>query len=201
MPKTALTLNLVFLFLAVGWRSFIHYHRTEDVGFRKPSRSAAPVQRIAGAVLATAIIGLLVAPICILVDVTSPLGPLDRRTFHVLGVLVSGSGIALTVTAEFQMGESWRVGVDPAETTSLVMRGLFRYVRNPIYSGMLLFASGLFLLVPTPLSLVAGLVLVLGIELQVRCVEEPHLIRKHGQMYAGYARAAGRFLPCIGRLR
>jgi hypothetical protein len=33
----------------------------------------------------------------------------------------------------------------------------------------------------------------------VRCVEEPYLIRVHGDAYRSYARAVGRFLPGIGR--
>jgi protein-S-isoprenylcysteine O-methyltransferase Ste14 len=201
MPKTAIALNLMFLLLAIGWRSFVQYRRTDDIGLRKPSGSASALDRIAGAVLAIGVIGLLVTPVCALVGVISPLEPLDRPAIHVLGVLVAIFGIALTVLAEFEMGDSWRVGVDPSETTELVMHGLFAYIRNPIYSGMLLFAIGLFSLVPTFLSIVAGIVFVLGIQLQVRGVEEPYLSRKHGQTYSRYARTAGRFLPWVGRLR
>jgi protein-S-isoprenylcysteine O-methyltransferase Ste14 len=46
-----------------------------------------------------------------------------------------------------------------------------------------------------------GLVaLVVGIELQVRLVEEPHLLRAHGETYAGWASRTGRFFPGVGRL-
>jgi protein-S-isoprenylcysteine O-methyltransferase Ste14 len=98
------------------------------------------------------------------------------------------------------MGDSWRVRVDPSESTSLVNHGCFASIWNPIYSGMLLFALGLFCLVPTLVSGAAGLVLVLGVQLQVRGVEEPYLTRRHGERYRDYARAAGRFVPGIGRL-
>lgn len=40
-----------------------------------------------------------------------------------------------------------------------------------------------------------------GIQMQVRAVEEPHLLATHGQAYAHYAARVGRFLPWIGRLR
>lgn len=44
-----------------------------------------------------------------------------------------------------------------------------------------------------PISLV-------GLELQVRFVEEPYLLRTHAT-YASYASRVGRFLPGLGRLR
>jgi protein-S-isoprenylcysteine O-methyltransferase Ste14 len=48
----------------------------------------------------------------------------------------------------------------------------------------------------------AGLVLLLAsVEIQARLVEEPHLLRVHGEPYAAYARRTGRFLPGLGRLR
>jgi protein-S-isoprenylcysteine O-methyltransferase Ste14 len=42
--------------------------------------------------------------------------------------------------------------------------------------------------------------LALGVQLQVRSVEEPYLLGRHGQTYRDYARAVGRFVPWLGRL-
>ena len=42
--------------------------------------------------------------------------------------------------------------------------------------------------------------LVVGLELHVRRVEEPYLLRTHGDAYRTYAASAGRFVPGIGRL-
>jgi protein-S-isoprenylcysteine O-methyltransferase Ste14 len=155
---------------------------------------------MAGALVVIGVVGLLASPGCTLVGLAPPLSVFDHAAVHVLGLLFACFGIALAVWAEFEMGDSWRVGVDPSETTSLVEHGLFRHIRNPIYSGMLLFALGLFCLVPSLLSVAAGLVFVLGIQLQVRGVEEPYLARRHGRTYGDYARTAGRFLPRVGRL-
>jgi protein-S-isoprenylcysteine O-methyltransferase Ste14 len=43
--------------------------------------------------------------------------------------------------------------------------------------------------------------LVTSIELQVRCVEEPHLLRAHGDTYRAYTADAGRFVPGVGLIR
>lgn len=200
MPRTALALNLCFLLLAVGWRSRVQYRRTGDLGFRRPSRSAGTLEKVAGLLLVVGVTGLLVSPACSLIGLDSPLSGFDRPLVRVLGLLLAGSGIGLTVLAEIQMGDSWRVGVDPSEATALVRHGLFGYVRNPIYSGMLLYALGLLCLVPGPGAAAAVAILVLGIQVQVRGVEEPYLARRHGQAYHDYARVAGRFVPRIGRL-
>ena len=41
---------------------------------------------------------------------------------------------------------------------------------------------------------------VTSLELQTRVVEEPHLLRTHGDEYASYAARVGRFVPGVGRL-
>ena len=54
--------------------------------------------------------------------------------------------------------------------------------------------------VPTGLALGSFVALVLAL-LQVRIVEEPHLLRVHGSRYAAYAARVGQFFPGLGRLR
>ena len=98
------------------------------------------------------------------------------------------------------MGESWRIGQSVTEQTSLVTRGLFAHVRNPIFSGLLVFGLGFVWLVPSVAILPALLVLAAAIVLQVRFVEEPWLIRRHGDAYLSYAQRVGRFVPGVGRL-
>ena len=98
------------------------------------------------------------------------------------------------------MGDSWRIGVDADERTALVTGGLFGHVRNPIFSFVLLSASGLLLLVPNALALCAVALTLAGIQIQVRAVEEPYLLSAHGEAYADYARRVGRFVPGVGRM-
>ena len=74
-------------------------------------------------------------------------------------------------------------------------------MRNPIFSGAALTAAGLALVVPNVLSLAMLVLFVAGLEIQVRLVEEPYLLRVHGEAYRRYAARTGRFLPGVGRLR
>ncbi|HKA14532.1 MAG TPA: methyltransferase [Myxococcota bacterium] len=78
------------------------------------------------------------------------------------------------------MGESWRIGVDTGEVTALVTRGVFRTGRNPIFTGMILAAIGVVGMVPKAAAFAGAALLVLALEIHVRCVEEPHLLAVHG---------------------
>lgn len=73
----------------------------------------------------------------------------------------------------------------------------FAWVRNPIFTGMLLVAAGSAANVPTPLTVLGLLVAVGGMSAQVRLVEEPHLRQQHGAAYDAYAGTTGRFLPRV----
>ena len=98
------------------------------------------------------------------------------------------------------MGESWRIGVDEQERTELVTSGPFAVVRNPIFAAMLPASMGLALLVPNAVALVGLAALFIALEIQVRLVEEPYLLRAHGDSYRQYAARVGRFVPGLGRL-
>jgi protein-S-isoprenylcysteine O-methyltransferase Ste14 len=98
------------------------------------------------------------------------------------------------------MRSSFRIGVDDAEQTELITDGPFAVVRNPIYSAMLPAVLGLVLLTGNAGGIAGFALLVVALELQTRLVEEPYLLRVHGQAYASYAARVGRFLPGAGRL-
>jgi protein-S-isoprenylcysteine O-methyltransferase Ste14 len=59
---------------------------------------------------------------------------------------------------------------------------------------------GLGLLVPNVLSVASVVLLLAALEIQTRLVEEPYLLRVHGESYGNWASRTGRFLPRVGRL-
>jgi protein-S-isoprenylcysteine O-methyltransferase Ste14 len=127
-----------------------------------------------------------------------PVVDVTRRS--VPGFMLMLLGCVITVVAQLQMRDSWRVGVDERERTSLVTAGLFSVVRNPIFAGILLLTAGLLCIAPNVVSIAAFASALLGIEIHVRQVEEPYLLRTHGGQYLAYAQAVGRFVPGVGRL-
>jgi protein-S-isoprenylcysteine O-methyltransferase Ste14 len=163
-------------------------------------REAAPAQRLLGLLLGILLVALVVAAVLFPVYGAKALGvwraPLLAR---VGGWLLMAVGTVVTVVAQKNRGVAWRVGIDDRPTT-LVTNGLFRFCRNPIFSGLLAFLTGIALVCPAWWSIGGVLVTGLAIRLQV-VFEEQHLAAMHGAAYVAYAARTGRFVPLIGRLR
>lgn len=186
MILVALVLDLVFLLVAFGARTWVQRRRTGDSGWRlgRPHSVAEGVARALLVLAGVALIGALVD------------APDDPTVWwNVVGAVLSGGGIVFVVVAQLQMGASWRIGVDPAERTPLITSGIYRRIRNPIYTGMVAFALGQALVVPGPWSVAAVVLMLVGVEIQVRAVEEPYLRDVHGADFESWTHESGRFLP------
>ena len=101
--------------------------------------------------------------------------------------------IVWVVIAQIQMGKSWRVGIDTNARTDLVIQGLFRFSRNPIFLGMMVQLLGLFLALPDAVTLAILLAGYLLISVQIR-QEENFLHQLHGEAYATYHGKVRRWL-------
>jgi protein-S-isoprenylcysteine O-methyltransferase Ste14 len=200
MAVAALALYGVWFGLAFGVRIALQLRRTGSTGVRGLDRSASPLEWLAGALFVSALAAGAAAPILALFDLVEPIPALDGVVGHVLGVGLAAAGIVATFAAQIAMGDSWRIGVASEERTELVTEGPFAWVRNPIYSAMLPTVLGLALMVPSVVALAAFATLLVALELQVRAVEEPYLLRAHGDDYADYAARVGRFVPRMGLL-
>jgi len=193
-----LVFELLFLGMAFGARTWVQWRRTGDTGWR--IRGAGQGQERAARVLLA--LGLVLAPAAPVADLVGwpRWSPLDAVGVQVAGVVLLVGGALLTVAAQFAMGRSWRIGVDRDERTDLVTDGLYRWARNPIYTGMLAASAGVALVLPNLVAAIGLVAVVIGLELQVRLVEEPYLLDGHGESFRSYASRVGRFVPGFGRL-
>jgi protein-S-isoprenylcysteine O-methyltransferase Ste14 len=199
MASAALVIYLVWALLSFGLRSLVQWRRTDDAGFRGGRLRRGSMQWWARVLFIGALVLGAAGPITALAGL-APIGFLDRAAIQAAGTVVAVLGVAATLAAQTSMGASWRIGVDENERTTLVTSGAFALARNPIFTAMIVTATGLTAMVPNAVSLPALAVTVLSIELQVRAVEEPYLRRVHGNAYARYAATVGRFLPGLGRI-
>ena len=198
MPIVALVLFGVFAALGFGWRSWEQRRRTGSTGFRGVSGRLGSAEWFAGAGFVAAPAVAVLASILQLLDVAAPVAVLHAPWIQISGIVVAIVGIFATVYAQLDMGDSWRIGVDPGETTTLVRTGVFGWVRNPIFTAMITFGFGIALVTPNLVALAGFLLLVATIELQVRIVEEPYLLTVHGDDYRDYLTNVGRFMPGVG---
>jgi protein-S-isoprenylcysteine O-methyltransferase Ste14 len=189
----------VFVLVAVVWRIWLQRRWTGTSGVALHAASATRVERVSDGLYALVGLGLVAVPVAALFG-RGLGGPAEVSTVVVvLALLVAAIGVSLTSWAQIVMGRSWRIGVDRDEATELVTHGPFRYVRNPIYSAMMLFVVAMGLLLPSPVLLVVIIAAVACAELQVRVIEEPFLVAQQGAPYETWAGSTGRFVPGIGR--
>jgi protein-S-isoprenylcysteine O-methyltransferase Ste14 len=201
MPGLALGLWAAFGALTLVGRALLQLRRTGSTGIAGTSGRLGSIEWTGGVLFLLALALGVVAGLLDLWDVVDPIAALNTTPVHVVGIVLFALGLGGTVAAQLAMGRSWRVGVDERERTELVTGGPFELVRNPIYAAMIPAVAGLALLVPSVVALLGLALLVVALEIQVRLVEEPYLLRAHGDAYAAYARRVGRFVPGLGRLR
>jgi protein-S-isoprenylcysteine O-methyltransferase Ste14 len=201
MPVIALTLFAVFGTLGFGWRSWVQHRRTGSTGFKGISGRPGSVEWLAGLGFVIALIAAVAAPVLQLAGIVAPLPALHLPWLQVSGIVLAVVGIAATVYAQLDMGDSWRIGVDASETTTLVRTGVFGKVRNPIFTAILIFGFGIALVTPNIVALIGFALLLGSIEAQVRAVEEPYLVGVHGDSYRDYTATVGRFVPGVGLIR
>ena len=188
-----------FIVLTLGVRVVIQLLRTGSTGLVGLRHGAGLADWLSGILFIGGMAMSIVSLQLVLQDSLDPIGDLDTTALNVIGVVLAAVGGSAVFLAQLGMGASWRIGVSDEQNTDLVTGGWFSLVRNPIYSAMIVGWTGFALLVPTWLSIAAVFVITAGLELQVRTVEEPFLIRTHGDAYRAYASRVGRFIPGVGR--
>lgn len=197
---TAFVLFVVYLLLGFVVRTWLQWRRTGDGGFRGISGRPGSPEWLAGGAFVVALVAGVLGPVSALAGL-DPLAVLNHLAVRWAGAVLAVAGIVGTLAVQLQMGASWRIGVDDTELTELVTDRTFGLVRNPIFTVMALTGAGLALMTPNVVAVAGFVVLLAALQLQVRVVEEPYLLRTHGDAYAEYAAQTGRFLPGVGRLK
>src|SRR6266498_3521465 len=113
-----------------------------------------------------------------------------------LMLIAAGGVILIRCIRDFaRIGRGTLAPVDSPKR--LVVRGLYRYVRNPMYVGVLLIVLGEAILFESFRLAIYAVLLWLGFHLFVVLYEEPTLRRKFGAEYEAYIRSVGRWIPRI----
>lgn len=199
MPIVGLALVVVWILLVAGVRGYLQYRRTGEPAIRFTDRRGSP-QWWSRVISSVGLVLAIAAPLADLVGLPR-IAAVDGPFFFAIGLVLYAAGIAITIRSQAAMGASWRADVDPAARTELVTTGPFRIVRNPTLAGAGITAVGLLLIVPNLVAVAMLLAFLLAMNIQVRLVEEPYLLRVHGEEYRRYAARTGRFVPGLGRLR
>lgn len=182
----------------VFWGSWIAWAAIWGATWRWSKSNAArqpPVARFAHLALVT------VGSACCIAspDAATVVGrPLYTLTFPflLLAALATVAGHALAVWARFTLGRNWSGNVTLKDGHELVERGPYRFVRHPIYTGLLLALLGTAAGRDSLLAFVGFGLVAVGFTIKFR--EEEKLLTGHfGAQYTEYAARVKGLIPFV----
>jgi protein-S-isoprenylcysteine O-methyltransferase Ste14 len=113
-----------------------------------------------------------------------------------LGLVVFLAGGTLSYASFWLCITQGRGTAFPTEPPKeMLVRGPYRYVRNPMYIGNLAMIFGLGLWFSSAAILLYAIAICLVTHLYVSASEEPALIRRYGEIYLRYVRTTPRWIP------
>ncbi len=118
------------------------------------------------------------------------------------GLVIMGAGVMVLfwcVRDFYVSGRGTLAPWDPPK--NMVIVGLYRYVRNPMYVGVLLLVSGWAVWLSSFFLAVYAIILAIGFHVRVVTHEEPWLASQFGESWDAYQRAVPRWMPLMRLLK
>jgi len=143
---------------------------------------------------------IVIAAYVLLLDRRLPLGFLNQRAtpriewLAWVGVAITCLGVAIAIWARVHIGQYWSGRITLKEDHQLIRSGPYAYVRHPIYTGLLLAATGT-AIANGLLRAWLGLLIILLLHFRKARKEEALLSSKFGDAYREYHQRSGFLLP------
>ena len=110
-------------------------------------------------------------------------------------IAIVGVGLALMIVSALRLGPSYSSSTRPRDSNVFVQRGPYRYVRHPIYTGLLI--VGLAFLLSRPTLVVGTTYLLLALVTNVRAGLEEKMLEERHPEYAEYRSRTKRYVPFV----
>lgn len=144
----------------------------------------------------------LVAAYLLLFGTGLSMGPLNRQLLPAddlwacFGAIVTLLGMALAIAARFFLGENWSSSVTVKQNHELIQVGPYRFVRHPIYSGLLLAMLGTAIIFGRLRDMLA--VLAAATAFKIKSLgEEAFMKELFGDRYRSYMQRVKALVPFI----
>jgi protein-S-isoprenylcysteine O-methyltransferase Ste14 len=123
--------------------------------------------------------------------------PADEPRWQlVIAIVLIGAGLAPLLESATRFVRVGKGTLVPTNATQhLVVSGLYRYVRNPMYVGVATCLAAEVILFRSSDLAVELVLALIGVHLFVCLYEEPTLRKRYGQEYAEYKRNVPRWVP------
>lgn len=115
---------------------------------------------------------------------------------QVLGDVLSVIGLAIAIAARTTLGSNWSSTIDIKQGHELITRGIYRHIRHPIYSGVLLMLLGTVLVFPSIPETVTFLVITGFFTYRIKR-EEALMTETFPKEYPEYMKKTKRLIPFV----
>ncbi len=119
-----------------------------------------------------------------------------RAAFYRVGLALTLAGLAFTVWARLRLGTNWSGSVQVKAEHALVRTGPYRWVRHPIYTGILAALLGTAIALDQWRGLLAFGIVLAGFLYKLR-LEERWMIETFGDAYVEYRKHSRALIPGI----
>jgi protein-S-isoprenylcysteine O-methyltransferase Ste14 len=120
----------------------------------------------------------------------------DTPTWNWAGTMLVAFGLAFAVVARIWLGRNWSSMVELKKDHELIRSGPYRWVRHPIYTGLLTALLGTVLAVGNWRA-VLGLALIVVAVIRKLTLEERFMAEHFGDAYARYRAEVPALLPYL----
>jgi protein-S-isoprenylcysteine O-methyltransferase Ste14 len=179
--------SLTGQFIFLCWAIFIIYWIVASFGVKRTVEKQAGWWRILILLIAVAIAFFMINNDVILWSYTLTIG--------IFADIVTLIGLIIILWARTVLGGNWSSSTVLKENHELIQNGPYRYVRHPIYSGLLLMVLGVAIFYGRAIIFVA-----LAISFITSCLrarEEEKLLTRHFPEYSNYKARVKAFIPFV----
>ena len=179
------TIEALWLVWAIYW--FVHAFRNKRTVYQQ-SFASILIERL-----------ILFISIFVLIEVHPLRVPIFQETAaaQVSGIVLCAAGVAISIWARKILGRNWSGVATLKENHELVRSGPYRFVRHPIYSGIILALLGT-VLATGPFVFSAIAVLVIAVLFKFRSLrEEKLMLTQFPEAYPQYMQDVKSLIPYV----
>jgi protein-S-isoprenylcysteine O-methyltransferase Ste14 len=189
IPKATLLLGIVAV-VAIRAPYGRRSSRTKDI---QSKRGKADIALLSGMWLGSVVLPILWIATPLLSFADYPL----HASQYAVGVALFSLGLWLFYRSHADLSTNWSVSLDIREDHQLITSGVYRHLRHPMYSAILLQAVGQALIAP---NWIVGTVYLCAFLLMCALrlgLEEQMMLQQFGERYEIYRRDSHRLIPFL----
>lgn len=113
-----------------------------------------------------------------------------------IGLIISVIGAIIACASRYILGKNWSLSVQRKENHQLIQDGIYKIVRHPIYTGLLLLFIGNAIIVGDYRAIIAVLIVFISLWLKLK-KEEKMLTETFGTKYTEYKNQTKALIPFL----